>query len=191
MRGVAQTYVIAAVIVGVLIVAGMFFLLNKPQPAEPQAYCGDGKCDASENCASCEKDCGCSSGRYCSAQTYTCTKPTCGNGVCELFENPASCCSDCGCYNDDELCSNNICETFVSQLTDKDVENAIRAYYSSKNMEDEILNISEFVVTNFENKPGRGAMIELKNDHPLGGILQEDGTLIIMEKTSVIDRWKP
>ncbi len=45
--------------------------------------CGDGTCDASEDCTSCAADCG------------ACA-PVCGDGSCEGSEDCTSCVSDCG-----------------------------------------------------------------------------------------------
>lgn len=56
-------------------------------PAGP--YCGNGKCDGGENCASCGKDCG----------------SCCGNGACDHGENCSSCSSDCG-----SCCGNGACD---------------------------------------------------------------------------------
>ncbi len=46
--------------------------------------CGDGVCQAPENCSSCEADCG------------DCTPVLCGNGECKAPETCASCPVDCG-----------------------------------------------------------------------------------------------
>jgi len=48
-----------------------------------QSSCGDGTCDASEDCSSCEADCGACG-------------PVCGDGVCEAVEDCTICEADCG-----------------------------------------------------------------------------------------------
>jgi len=51
----------------------------------PKVVCGDGACSPSENCTSCQADCG------------ACTpKVACGNGLCEPGEKCETCPSDCG-----------------------------------------------------------------------------------------------
>jgi hypothetical protein len=46
--------------------------------------CGDGKCDANEDCNKCAKDCG------------VCPKPVCGDGKCVGDETCKTCKADCG-----------------------------------------------------------------------------------------------
>jgi len=68
-------------------------------------YCGDGICDDSESCQSCEQDCG------------LCYE--CGNGVCESAEgeNAANCAQDC-----DTSPPAPINGTSVSQISESEVE---------------------------------------------------------------------
>jgi hypothetical protein len=66
--------------------------------------CGDGNCDAGEDCSSCEADCG------------VCEDPNCGDGNCDATESCSSCEADCGVcseeYCGDEECNNDeTCET--------------------------------------------------------------------------------
>ena len=181
-----MNYVYLGIVAAILITGiSAFFLTQKPR-----LFCGDGVCAADENCGTCFADCRCPSGQYCSP-AYVCTKPVCGSDVCELFENPGNCCGDCGCYGNDEICSANRCETFVSRLTDQQVEDAIRKYSRFKGRENEIISISDFAVVTFDNKPAKSATIELKDQHSQGGILLENGTLVIMEKTIIVDTWAP
>jgi V8-like Glu-specific endopeptidase len=71
------------------------------------SYCGDGVCDADEDCSSCEADCGacepvcgdgvCDSGEDCSTCEADCGPcPYCGDGTCDADEDCASCEADCG-----------------------------------------------------------------------------------------------
>jgi hypothetical protein len=65
------------------------------------SYCGDGRCDLTEHCSTCEQDCG------------VCIVPDCGNGICDPDENFQLCPRDCepiapfcgdGWCNGDETC---------------------------------------------------------------------------------------
>jgi hypothetical protein len=61
------------------------------------SVCGNGSCEAGENCSNCPSDCGCPSGQVC--QNGTCVtqaQAQCGNGKCEVAEG-LYCCQDCGC----------------------------------------------------------------------------------------------
>lgn len=59
--------------------------------------CGDGECDATENCAVCLTDCG-----SCSL---------CGDGICATHESCASCAADCGpCA----ACGDGICDVLIA-----------------------------------------------------------------------------
>jgi hypothetical protein len=58
-------------------------------------YCGDGSCDANENCNTCSQDCG------------SCA--SCGDGSCNGGETQSSCCQDCGCPSG-YSCSSNNCQ---------------------------------------------------------------------------------
>ena len=74
-----------------------------------EARCGNGRCEASEGCATCPTDCGtcgtCNDGR-CAPEESCATCPadcgrcdTCGNGVCDPRESTRSCARDCRCGN--------------------------------------------------------------------------------------------
>jgi len=86
------------------------------------AYCGDGTCNANETSADCCKDCGCTSGGVCLANTCTEFKgfvsPSikiatfCGDGTCSGSENSSNCCTDCGCPIT-MSCSNNSCTSMM------------------------------------------------------------------------------
>jgi hypothetical protein len=52
--------------------------------------CGDGTCDTSEDCATCEADCGA-------------CPPECGDGACDETEDCETCLADCGACPADEL----------------------------------------------------------------------------------------
>jgi agmatine/peptidylarginine deiminase len=72
------------------------------------ATCGDGTCDATENCFSCAQDCLCEGDLTCNFITGQCASNSCGNGTCEEGENCLSCEADCGCKGG-ESCSFGIC----------------------------------------------------------------------------------
>ncbi len=71
-------------------------------PVDPKIVCGDGKCDKTENCADCVKDCGCKADEECSFEKKCVEKeiepegPECGDGVCDASENCFDC-KDCRC----------------------------------------------------------------------------------------------
>jgi len=86
-----------------------FFFSSAPTPT---ASCGDGTCDADEDCASCDADCGacatgpscgdgtCDAGESCTSCSGDCgacaTGPSCGDGTCNGTETCSSCAGDCG-----------------------------------------------------------------------------------------------
>jgi hypothetical protein len=57
--------------------------------ANPSVVCGDGSCDALEDCGSCAADCG--------------ACPVCGDGTCAASEGCGSCAADCGECIDDTI----------------------------------------------------------------------------------------
>jgi len=63
----------------------------------PTTQCGDGMCDSSENCGSCQSDCG------------PCDDAQCGDGTCDPSEDCGSCQSDCGPC-DDAQCGDGTCD---------------------------------------------------------------------------------
>jgi hypothetical protein len=84
------------------------------------ADCGDGKCESSESCSSCQEDCGecvtscgdglCTAGETCSNCSKDCGKCTedCGNGFCDPTENELTCPTDCQtgkCEGDETICA--------------------------------------------------------------------------------------
>jgi len=80
-------------------------------------YCGDSNCDSTEDCGSCETDCGacelcgngiCDTTEDCdSCETDCGACELCGNGICDITEDCNSCENDCGAC---ELCGNGICD---------------------------------------------------------------------------------
>jgi hypothetical protein len=72
-------------------VGGNFELtIGGPAPA-----CGDGVCDAGEDCSSCAEDCG-----ECPVSSY------CGDGFCDIDEDAESCPEDCS------ACGDGICDVY-------------------------------------------------------------------------------
>jgi hypothetical protein len=81
------------------------FTLNVCQGACAPS-CGDGTCNGSETCSSCQDDCGycpvcgdgwCEGSESCSSCAADCGAcPVCGNGQCEAGEDCSSCSGDCG-----------------------------------------------------------------------------------------------
>jgi hypothetical protein len=60
-------------------------------PPPPPPTCGNGSCQASENCSTCSSDCTCLTGQICNAGIC---QSTCGDGTCTLAEK-CSCLVDC------------------------------------------------------------------------------------------------
>lgn len=74
--------------------------------------CGNGACDAGENCSTCAKDCACPTGKKCgTGGTCVDDKPpaSCGDGRCAGSETCGNCAKDCGCSTG-KKCINNQCQ---------------------------------------------------------------------------------
>ncbi|MFH1450709.1 MAG: DUF1554 domain-containing protein, partial [archaeon] len=98
----------------------------------PETYCGDGTCNADEDCNTCESDCGacisfCGDGtcdadedcNTCSGDCGLCENATntttCGNFICDASESCITCPFDCGeCLSD---CGDTLCDRNESCLT--------------------------------------------------------------------------
>lgn len=91
-------------------------------PADcPETFCGDGTCDADEDCSTCATDCGacppvcgdgvCEEGEDCSSCASDCgtCPPTCGNAACEEGEDCSSCPDDCGTCP--PVCGDAVCDS--------------------------------------------------------------------------------
>jgi hypothetical protein len=77
---------------------------------ESPVQCGDGRCDSTETCSSCARDCGacaarcgdgtCNGTETCSTCVIDCgrcmTTPRCGDGTCNGTETCSTCPDDCG-----------------------------------------------------------------------------------------------
>ncbi len=86
-------------------------------PEDP--YCGDGTCDADEDCTSCEADCGacpsvcgdgvCDADEDCASCEIDCgeCQSYCGDGTCDADEDCASCEADCGACP--SVCGDSVC----------------------------------------------------------------------------------
>ena len=68
--------------------------------------CGDGRCDASETCASCAMDC---------AAVMSCAR--CGDGTCNGAENPTNCPGDCQRASTPR-CGDGVCATPTESCVD-------------------------------------------------------------------------
>lgn len=90
-------------------------------PVTPATGCGNDVCDAPEDCASCESDCGacprcgdatCNGAETCATCAIDCGA-CCGNAICDPTETCATCAADCGpcvrcgdgACNGDESCA--------------------------------------------------------------------------------------
>ena len=104
------------------------------QDSSPSPKCGDGKCDTSETCSSCEADCGpcasvpicgdgeCKDGETCSSCEADCgkcddPKPMCGDGSCNGYEDCSNCEADCGSCKPEPKCGDGECNGEETCLT--------------------------------------------------------------------------
>lgn len=72
-------------------------------PPPPDPFCGDGSCDAFEDCSNCGTDCG------------SCGGPVCGDNSCDGGEDCLSCTSDCGtCTGNPPVCGDATCDATES-----------------------------------------------------------------------------
>jgi hypothetical protein len=81
----------------------------------PADTCGNGTCDAGEDCFLCAPDCACQSDDptvVCKFGTGKCISEPCGDGTCDQAakENCETCPKDCSCSGD-EVCAYGICTT--------------------------------------------------------------------------------
>ncbi|MCK5698813.1 MAG: hypothetical protein KAH93_03125 [Candidatus Aenigmarchaeota archaeon] len=137
--------IISVAVIVVFAVAIILFLTFK---SSGTAVCGDGECEATENCYDCPKDCRCSGGEYCSGTEKMCVASECGNGVCESFENSDTCCEDCLCNQDLEFCNKDThkCELPDTGMTDETLKLLIKQYFNSEGKSvDKVENIREDV----------------------------------------------
>jgi len=70
-------------------------------------YCGDGLCNANENCGTCTGDCACADNTKCKVNQCV---TFCGNGICEENEE-GSCKADCKWCGDDSCNGNETYDT--------------------------------------------------------------------------------
>jgi len=93
---VTFTYTVAQDISDVVTYQRPVVIVEEVEEEPPVPACGDGTCEAGEDCASCPGDCTCP------------VEPVCGDGSCEAGESKGTCCEDCGCL-DGEACSDGAC----------------------------------------------------------------------------------
>ncbi len=75
--------------------------------APPPDSCGDGACDAGEDCANCAADCACEAGQDCTNGMCV-DAPRCGDGACDPGEDCGSCAADCACEAGQD-CTDGMC----------------------------------------------------------------------------------
>ena len=91
---------IIGMIIIIVIVVGILALISTNQPSEV-GTCGDGKCDSTESCSTCEVDC----------MTCPTPEPYCGDGSCQSDESCSTCSEDCGgCPTPEVYCGDGTCE---------------------------------------------------------------------------------
>jgi hypothetical protein len=117
-----------AIFVIILAIGIGFYLYSSNVPQVQKATCGNGICEASEDCNSCPADCGCKQGMSC-ASNGICRTTVCGDGICTTEKNQSgNCCEDCGCP------SNQICNKFTEQcqvkatITDTQINGIVKNY---------------------------------------------------------------
>ena len=93
---VTFTYTVAQDISDVVTYQRPVVIVEEVEEEPPVPACGDGTCEAGEDCSSCPGDCTCP------------VEPVCGDGSCEAGESKGTCCDDCGCP-DGEACSDGAC----------------------------------------------------------------------------------
>jgi len=153
---------------------------NCPLDCGLQSACGNGVCDSEENCFSCQNDCGCTEGEYCSAKEKECVKPTCGNKECEYFEK--DCCIDCGCTDPGYVCDMNANECVFKEFTlsDDEVKEIVAGYFAGQGKTAESVTIMGPIT--WENKVGRNVMVSIKDQGWVSAaIVTEDGKVTEVE----------
>ena len=122
------------IIIAVVILGLLSFILFKVMTST--ALCGNGVCEAEENCYDCSEDCKCEEGKYCSAEKKECVEPDCGNGVCEIFESSENCCLDCECAIPGEICNEETkkCELQEMEISDERAKELAISYYENESL---------------------------------------------------------
>ena len=171
-------YVKWLLILAVVLVVG-FFIYTTFIGLERKPVCGDGICEADENCWDCPKDCSCGSDEYCSQETKTCESASCGNGECEPGESIANCCSDCGCGTEIEMCNEETQECYVPEanISDEFVREKVMNYYTSKGLNVTWINVTES--TKIGDKSAKTALVNITGEFYLYIVaVTEDGEVV-------------
>ncbi len=96
---------------------GLHQVCKKGKCQTQQPYCGDGICQAEEDCASCPEDCGCKNGEVC-YQSKCCKPKNCQDLGMECGQASDECgrLLDCGGCDPDESCEQGKCKV-VKHIT--------------------------------------------------------------------------
>jgi len=170
------------VMVVIFITVSMLYVYRATMGAP--SICGDGKCAAVESCTSCPQDCTCKGGDYCS-DGGKCFTPRCGDGLCSPNESAADCCDDCGCYEKGTVCDKqtHACSFPDAGISDANAMNAVREYYTAKNMTIASINATGSSVSS--GKPVKVVSVFLSGD-PYERLVVVSSTGEIVEE---IYRW--
>ena len=140
-----STMAVTSTVLIVLILAGCFGSnqhnsIVAPYPKDFNVTkCGDGFCAADESCKTCPQDCGCGSG-YCNKYGI-CETVICGDGICSDGE---TCPRDCGCPSGKVLNDSKCVDP--PKISDKQIEDKIRAYSDSMNLSyEKIVSVSDSI----------------------------------------------
>jgi len=174
---------IIPVIIVLAAIIGFFYLTNAQNVSS--AICGNKICEVSEDCNSCQVDCGCKQNQYCSLNGL-CRANVCGDGICsEQEKTSAKCCEDCNCS------SVQICNKFTQQCQEKttitktQINNIVNTYLMNKSING---TITKIIDTYYANDTVKQVAIDCKPQnlpYPCQIILFVDnnGNIIKEEKT--------
>ena len=169
----------------ILIAAISFYLYSTSMQKIPTAICGNKICEVTEDCNSCQTDCGCKINEYCSPSGL-CRVNVCGDEICSEQEKQASsCCEDCGCPSD------KVCNKFTQQcqqkttISESQINDIAKTYLASKSINGTIVKI---VDTYYANETVKQVTIDCKTidlPYPCQIILFIDnkGDIVKEEKT--------
>lgn len=176
-----RNILLISVVLIVIIVILTFGYLSLPKGP----ICGNGVCELSEDCNSCEKDCGCKAEEYCDG-TGICRKEVCGDDVCSAKENATkACCVDCGCLLG-EVCNKftNLCQK-EAKISETEIERIVNDYLTKNNITGKIKGISD---TYYQNQTIKQVTVDCRPESAtyLCAIIlyiDESGTILEAVKT--------
>lgn len=148
---------------------------TKPEIAQPVQIntCGNGVCELSEGCGTCQQDCGCKAKEYCEAKSEICKPIICGNRILEPGETSENCCSDAGC-SAGLICNENLqkCIEKVS-LDENAIKKIVQDYLIEKNFDGTLTSINDVY---YENQQAKKITLscQFDSDYPCSIIIYID-----------------